>query len=68
MILLHVQTASLVQIFQMLKFQINNYAQLSILVDISMCAYLKKEGFKILGRKDFIYEILQPTNKAKKMS
>ena len=25
-----------------------------------------KEGFKIIGRKDLIYEILQPTNKARK--
>jgi hypothetical protein len=33
-----------------------------------MFAYLKKEGCKIIGRKDLIYEILQPTNQAKKVS
>ena len=33
----------------------------------SMFVYLKKEGFKIIGRKDYIYKILQPTNKAKKV-
>jgi hypothetical protein len=27
-----------------------------------MFAYLKKEGCKIIGRKDFIYEIPQPIN------
>ena len=31
-----------------------------------MFAYIKIEGFKIIGRKDFIYEILQPTTKGKK--
>ena len=33
-----------------------------------MISYLKKEGFKIIGRKDFIYEILQAIYEAKKVS
>ena len=33
-----------------------------------MFAYLKKEGCKIKGRKDFFKEIIQPTNEAKKVS